>query len=210
VKELFMRDIRLAFTSGNSLGSSFLLFLTVIVITPFAIGPSEAFLPRIGAGMIWLAILLAILLGLERLFQFDKEDGSLDAMMMDMDFTTLALSVFVKCLAHWASTVLPLVSVSPLLAILFHLDLKAISMIMLTLLLGTPAITFIGAMGAALTVTLPRGGVMLAVLVLPLAIPVIIFGMSVICAVTAVTSTPPLITSLLFLIALTLFFFHGY
>lgn len=204
MKGLFLRDIRLAFASGNNLTTSLLFFLAVIIITPFGVGPAGELLSRIGAGIVWIAALLAILLGLDRLFQTDREDGSLDVMIMGADLVTIALFVLVKCLAHWVGTVLPLVVVSPFLSLLLNMEPAAIGATVLTLLLGTPAIIMIGAVGAALTVVLPRGGVMLSVIVLPLVIPVIIFGVSAVYAVTTATLTP--VTPLLFLLALTLFF----
>jgi len=204
MKGLFLRDIKLAFASGNNLVISILFFLAVVVITPFGVGPSGELLSRIGAGIVWIAALLAVLLGLDRLFQTDKEDGSLDLMIMGADFSTLALAVFVKCLAHWAGTVLPLIIISPFLTLLLNMESAASRATTLTLLLGTPAITLIGAVGAALTVALPHGGVILSVIVLPLTIPVIIFGVSAVYAVTTAALNP--VTPLLFLIALTLFF----
>jgi len=204
MKGLFVRDIKLAFVSGNNLVVSLLFFLAVIVITPFGIGPSAELLAKTGTGILWIGALLAILLGLDRLFQTEREDGALDIMIMDADLSTLAVIVLIKCLAHWTGSILPLVIVSPFLGMMLNMEPAAIGMTMLTLLLGTPAIALIGAAGAALTVALPRGGVLLSVIVLPLAIPVLIFGVSAANAVTATVLTP--VTPLLFLIALTLLF----
>jgi len=144
------------------------------------------------------------LLGLERLFQEDKEEGSLDVMIMGKNFLTIALIIFIKCLAHWISTVLPLIIVAPFCAILLNMELFAIKATVISLLFGTFAITLIGAVGAALTIALPRGGMMLSIIVLPLLIPVLIFGVSAVHAATETAVIP--ITPFLFLLAITLLF----
>ncbi|RCL03135.1 MAG: heme exporter protein B [Candidatus Tokpelaia sp. JSC189] len=204
MKELFLRDIRVAFSSGNNLVTNLMFFLAVIITTPLGIGPMSDVLSHISAGIVWIAALLTVLLGLDQLFQTDREEGSLDVMVMGTDLLALALIVFVKCLAHWAGTILPLIIASPFFALLLNMEWAAVGATVISLLLGTPAITFIGAVGAALTITLPRVGVMLSVIVLPLVIPVLIFGVSAVYTLTTGTLTP--ITPLLFLLALTLFF----
>ena len=155
-----------------------LFFLAVIATIPFAVGPDLNLLARIGPAILWIGALLASLLGLDRLFQADREDGSLDLLILSADRHMLALTVLVKCLAHWTASVLPLVIAAPLLGLFMNISPQAIAAATLTLLVGTPAITFIGAVGAAVAVALPRGGLMVSVLVLPLAIPVLIFGVS--------------------------------
>jgi heme exporter protein B len=144
----------------------------------------------------------AALLGLDRLFQAERDDGSLDLILMQE--TPLVLTVFVKCLAHWVATNLPLVIASPLLGLFMNMNEVAIGAVMLTLLVGSPAITFIGAAGAAVAVALPRGGLLVSILVLPLAIPVLIFGVSA--SYAAVEDPAPFMPPFLFLIAITLFF----
>ncbi|TIV60415.1 MAG: heme exporter protein CcmB, partial [Mesorhizobium sp.] len=127
-----------------------------------------------GPAILWIAGLLACLLGLDRLFQADREDGALDLLVLNSDRQMLALTVLVKCLAHWTGSVLPLVVAAPLLGLFMNMEPTGIGATALTLLVGTPAITFIGAAGAAVAVALPRGGLLISVLVLPLTIPVLI------------------------------------
>jgi heme exporter protein B len=173
---LFLRDIKLAARVGGGAGIGVLFFLIVTVLAPFAIGPDLALLARIGPAILWLGALLASLLTLDRLIAADAEDGSLDLMIGAP--TPLELTVATKALAHWLTTALPLVIAAPLFGLLMNLDLKASGAVALTLLAGTPALTFIGLIGAALSVALRRGGLLLAVLVMPLTIPVLIFGVS--------------------------------
>jgi len=176
IATLFVRDLRLAVRVGGGAGIGVLFFLTVTVLTPFAIGPDLALLARIGPAILWLGALLASLLTLDRLLAADHEDGSLDLILMGG--TPLELAVAAKAAAHWLTTGLPLVVAVPLLGLFMNLDVRASAAVALTLLAGTPALTFIGLIGAALSVALRRGGLLLAVLVLPLTIPVLIFGVS--------------------------------
>ncbi len=199
---LFMRDVRLAIRAGGGALVGVLFFLAVVAVIPFGVGPDLNLLARIGPAVLWIGALLAALLGLDRLFQADREDGSLDIMLMQE--TPLFLTVLVKCIAHWTATGLPLVVVSPLLGLFMNIDGVAMAAVAATLLAGTPAITFIGAVGAAVSVALPRGGLLVSVLVLPLSIPVLIFGVS---AVTGAVEDPaPFLPPFLILCALTLFF----
>jgi heme exporter protein B len=173
---LFVRDVRLAIRVGGGGGIGVLFFLIVVVLMPFAIGPELTLLARLGPAILWLGALLASLLTLDRLFAIDHEDGSLDLILMSG--TPLELAVAAKAAAHWLTTGLPLVIAAPLLGLFMNLDAKASAAVMLTLLAGTPALTFIGLIGAALSVALRRGGLLLAVLVLPLTVPVLIFGVA--------------------------------
>jgi heme exporter protein B len=173
---LFVRDIRLAIRVGGGAGIGVLFFLIVTVLTPFAIGPDLVLLGRIGPAILWLGALLASLLALDRLFASDHEDGSLDLILMGE--TPLELAAAAKAAAHWLTTGLPLVVITPLLGLFMNLDGRASAAVALTLLAGTPALTFIGLIGAALSVVLRRGGLLLAVLVLPLTAPVLIFGVA--------------------------------
>jgi heme exporter protein B len=157
--------------------------LVVVTLVPFAIGPDLALLKRIGPAVLWLAALLANLLALDRLFAVDHEDGSLDLLLMSR--APLELVVAVKGVAHWLTTGLPLVIAAPLIGLLLNLDGAAQAGLVLTLLVGTPALTFIGLIGAAIAVALRRGGLLLAVLVLPLTVPVLIFGVAAANAVLA-------------------------
>jgi len=173
---LLMRDMRLAFRVGGGALMGALFFIIVITMLPFALGPDLALLARIGPAILWLGALLASLLALDRLFATDHEDGSLDLLMMGS--MPLELSVAAKALAHWLTTGLPLVVIAPLLGLMLNVELHAMGRLVLTLLAGTPALTFIGLVGAALAVALRRGGLLLAVLVLPLTVPVLIFGVA--------------------------------
>ncbi len=173
---LFMRDLKLATRVGGGAGIGVLFFLIVVTLTPFAIGPDLALLARIGPAILWLGALLASLLTLDRLLAADHEDGSLDLILTGRIPVELAL--LVKAAAHWLTTGLPLVVAAPLLGLLLNIDLHASAAVALTLLAGTPALTCIGLIGAALSVTLRRGGLLLAVLVLPLTVPVLIFGVA--------------------------------
>jgi heme exporter protein B len=173
---LLVRDIRLAVRVGGGALIGVLFFLIVVTLTPFAIGPDLALLARIGPAILWLGALLASLLALDRLIAADHEDGSLDLILTAR--VPLELAIAVKAIAHWLTTGLPLVIAAPLLGLLLNLSPKATGAVALTLLAGTPALTFIGLIGAALTVALRRGGLLLAVLVLPLTIPVLIFGVA--------------------------------
>ena len=197
---LFLRDIRLAIRVGGGAGIGVLFFLIVVVLTPFAIGPDQALLARFAPGILWLGALLASILALDRLFALDHEDGSLDLILMAE--TPLELAVAAKALAHWLTTGLPLVIATPLLGLLMNLDARASTAVALTLLAGTPALTFIGLIGAALAVALRRGGLLLAVLVLPLTIPVLIFGVAA--SNAAIAGPLPFGTPFTILCALTL------
>ncbi len=200
LKALFMRDIRIATRIGGGAMIGVLFFMTVVTLMPFAIGPDLALLQRIGPAILWLGALLASLLALDRLLAADQEDGSLDLLVMGT--APLELAVAVKALAHWLTTALPLVLVSPLLSLFLNLDLAATGAVAATLLVGTPALTFIGLIGAGLTVTLRRGGLLLPVLILPLAVPVLIFGVSA--SNAAVIGPVPFGTPFTILCALTL------
>jgi heme exporter protein B len=192
---LLVRDIRLAIRAGGGALMGALFFLIVVTLVPFAVGPDLALLQRIGPSMLWLGALLASLLALDRLFTSDYEDGSLDLLMAGT--LPLELAVAAKAIAHWLTTGLPLVIISPLLALMLNVEISAMGAIALTLLVGTPALTFIGLIGAALSVTLRRGGLLLAVLVLPLTVPVLIFGVAAAnAAIVGATVTGPAFTIL--------------
>ncbi len=173
---LLLRDMRLSVRVGGGALMGALFFLIVVAMMPFAIGPDLNLLARIGPAILWLGALLASLLALDRLFAVDHEDGSLDLLMMGR--MPLELAVLAKAIAHWLTTGLPLVLISPVLGLMLNVELRAMGVVALTLLAGTPALTFIGLIGAALSVALRRGGLLLAVLILPLTIPVLIFGVA--------------------------------
>jgi heme exporter protein B len=197
---LLVRDMRLAVRVGGGALIGVLFFLLVVAIIPFAIGPDLALLARIGPAILWLGALLASLLGLDRLIASDFEDGSLDLILTAR--MPLEVTVAAKAIAHWLTTGLPLVVATPLLGLLLNLDPIATGAVALTLAAGTPALTFIGLIGAALTVALRRGGLLLAVLILPLTIPVLIFGVAA--SNAAIVGPIPFGTPFTILCALTL------
>lgn len=197
---LFLRDLRLSMRIGGSALVGVLFFLAVVSVIPFGVGPDLNLLSRIGPAILWIGALLATLLGLDRLFQADREDGTLDLMLMAG--RSLELIVLIKCFAHWVATSLPLVLAAPALGVFLHLEPLAMGAVMITLFVGTPALTLVGAIGASLTVSLRRGGLLLAVLVIPLTIPVLIFGAG---AVDAALRDPvPFMSPFLVLCALSL------
>lgn len=202
MKALLLRELRLATRAGGGALTGLLFFLAVVVVAPFAIGPDLNLLARIGPALLWIGALLAGLLGLDRLFQADRDDGSLDLLILSGH--PLTAIVLVKCLAHWLTTGLPLVVASPLFGLMLNVSETAMLALAATLLCGTPAITFIGAVGAAVTVALPRGGLLIAILVLPLTIPVLIFGVAA--TQGAIEDPAPFLPPFLILGAITLFF----
>ena len=173
---LFGREIAVARRLGGAGLVGLTFFLALVTVVPFAVGPDLNLLRRIGPAMLWVAALLATLLGLDRLFQADGEDGSFDGLRLGP--VPLELVVVVKCAAHWCTTGLPLVLAAPVFGLLFALDGPAAAGVVASLAVGTPALTLLGAIGAALTAGFRRGGLLLAVLTVPLAIPVLIFGVT--------------------------------
>ena len=171
---LLLRDMRLAMRAGGGFGLSLAVFLIVVVLVPFGVGPEMGLLSKIAPGILWVGALLACLLSLDRIFALDFEDGTLD--LLATAPLPLEAVVSVKSLAHWITTGLPLVLAAPVLGVLLGLQSDAFYWIVLSLLLGTPALSVIGTFGAALTVGLKRGGLLLSLLVLPLYVPTLIFG----------------------------------
>jgi heme exporter protein B len=172
------RELLVAYRRQADVLNPLWFFVIVITLFPLSIGPEPALLARIAAGIVWVAALLAALLSLERLFSDDYLDGSLEQVMLTT--TPLPLVVIAKVLSHWLLTGLPLILISPMLAVLLGLDSQTWLAIVLTLIIGTPTLSFIGAIGVALTVGLKKGGVLLSLLILPLYIPVLIFATSAI------------------------------
>ncbi|MBM1813543.1 heme exporter protein CcmB [Pseudosulfitobacter pseudonitzschiae] len=174
MRALLVRDLRLALRAGGGFGLGLAFFLIVVVLVPFSVGPQPELLGRIAAGVLWLAALLACLLSLDRILALDFEDGTLDVLATAPLPLEAALSV--KALAHWLTTGVPLVVAAPVLAVLLNLPAAGYGGLVLSLLLGTPALSVIGTFGAALTVGIKRGGLLLSLLVLPLYVPTLIFG----------------------------------
>jgi len=171
---LLARDLRLAVRAGGGFGLALAFFLIVVVLVPFGVGPGSDQLSVIAPGILWIGALLACLLSLDRIFQADFEDGSLDVLATaPLPLEAVALA---KTIAHWLTTGLPLTLVAPILALLLNLPLQGQGTLFLSLAIGTPALSMIGAFGAALTVGLKRGGLLLSLLVLPLYVPTLIFG----------------------------------
>ncbi|WP_089173222.1 heme exporter protein CcmB [Bosea sp. AS-1] len=197
---ILKRDLALAARAGGGGELALVFFLTIVVLVPFALGPDLNLLSRIGPAILWLGALLAVLIGLDRLFQVDEEDGSLE--LMRASALPLEGAVLAKGLAHWLTTGLPLALISPLLGLLVALPGDGVLPLFATLLVGTPALSFIGAAGAALAASLKRGGLIVPVLVAPLTIPVLIFGVSA--ANAALGGTVPFRTPFLILAALSL------
>lgn len=197
---ILKRDLAVASRAGGGGELALVFFLTLVVLVPFALGPDLNLLSRIGPAILWLGALLSVLIGLDRLFQSDEEDGSLD--LIRASALPLELAVLAKGLAHWLTTGLPLALVSPLLGLLVALPGEGVLPLVATLLMGTPALSFIGAGGAALAASLRRGGLIVPVLVAPLTVPVLIFGVSA--ANAAVGGTVPFLTPFLILCAISL------
>ncbi|MCG7574493.1 heme exporter protein CcmB [Phaeobacter sp. CNT1-3] len=171
---LLLRDLRLAIRAGGGFGLGLAFFLIVVVLVPFGVGPNSSLLSKIAPGILWLGALLACLLSLDRIFALDWEDGSLD--LLATAPLPLEAIVSVKALAHWLTTGLPLVIAAPVFGVLLNLPAAGYGPLVLSLLIGTPALSVIGTFGAALTVGLKRGGLLLSLLVLPLYVPTLIFG----------------------------------
>ena len=170
------RDVRLAFRQGTDTLMTLAFFVIAVVLFPFGVGPEPNVLARIGGGVVWVAALLASMLALERLFQTDYEDGGLE--LLALAPIPLQIVVLAKVLAHWLATGLPLAVAAPVLGVLMNVPPDVFPVLVAALLLGTPTLSLIGAIGAGLILGARRGGVLLALLVLPLFIPVLVFGVS--------------------------------
>jgi heme exporter protein B len=200
LRALFLRDIRTGRRIGGGTSLGIVFFLILITLTAFAVGPDLKLLGKIAPAILWISGLLATLLGLDRLFQADHEDGSLDLFLTSS--TPLELIILIKCLAHWLLTGLPLAGAAPVFGLMLNLPASELWSVTVSLLAGTPALTLIGATGAALTVSLRRGGLLFAVLILPLCVPSLIFGVSAAGATGA--ALVPFAVPFLILCALTL------
>lgn len=174
MKALLFRDLQLAMRAGGGFGLGLSFFLIVTVLVPFGVGPESALLSRIAAGVLWIGALLACLLSLDRIFALDWEDGSLD--LLATSPLPLEAVCVAKALVHWLTSGLPLTITAPLLGLLLSLPDGGFLWVFISLAVGTPALSFIGMFGAALTVGIKRGGLLLSLLVLPLYVPTLIFG----------------------------------
>ncbi len=194
------RDIRVALRDGGAIGIALGFYLVVVAIVPIGLGPDLNLLSRIAPGLLWVALLLSALLSVDRIFHNDHEDGTLEVIALGP--LPLELVVTGKAIAHWLTTALPLVLLAPVLGLLLNLEAKAYPAVALTMLIGSPALSFLGALGAALTLGLRRGGLLVALLILPLYVPILIFGVSSIDRMTS--ALEPSAQPLLILTALTL------
>lgn len=197
---LIRRDLVLSLRQSGGAGTALGFFLTVVVLLPIGIGPDQALLGRIAAGALWIALLLSVLLSADRIFQQDFEDGSLD--IMTMGPVPFEMVAFAKAVAHWISTSLPLAIAAPILGFLVNLDPAQILPLTLAMVAGSIALSMLAAIGAAVTVGLRRGGLLVSLLVLPLYVPVLIFGVSA--SSGAVAGPDIALPSLLILVALAL------
>lgn len=197
--QVFNRDVRLAVRQGSALTMTLSFFVIAVTLFPLGVGPELNVLARIGPGVLWVGALLACMLTLDRIFQADFEDGSLDQLLIGT--LPVELMVLAKILAHWLTAVVPLIIITPVLAITFNMPLDSLGVMALSLLMGSPVLSLIGSVGAALTVGMRRGGVLLSLLVLPLYIPVLIFGVA---AVEAAIALLPAGSHLLLLAAFSL------
>ena len=194
------RDVRLAFRRGGEAILTVMFFLIAVALFPLGVGPEPAVLARIAPGVLWVAALLAATLSLDRLFRADHEDGSLD--LLALAPLPLELVVLAKAFAHWLTTGLPLTVATPVLALLLQLDVTSWPVLIAAMALGTPTLSLVGAIGASLTLGARRGGVLASLIVLPLFVPVLIFGTSAIDATLAGVETgPPLLILGAFLLA---------
>ncbi len=204
LRTLVQRDLRLAVRQGGALGTALGFYMIVVTLLPLGLGADLNLLARIAPGVLWIALLLSALLSLPRMFGADYEDGSLDILATGP--LPLELVAAAKALAHWISTGIPLTLLAPVLGILLNLEIGAYPTLVATMLLGTPAVSFIGAVGAALTLRAHRGGLLIALLVLPLYVPTLVFGMAVIGALLGPggVSSPLLILTAISLMAVIL------
>jgi heme exporter protein B len=197
---LVRRDLLLAWREGGTIGVALGFYLVVVTMLPLSLGPDLNLLSRIGPGLLWVAMLLATLLSLGRLFETDFEDGSLEVLAIGP--LPLEAVAAAKSLAHWLTTGIPLTILAPVLGLLVNLPLEAYGVLVATMLAGTPAVSFIGAIGAALTLRARRGGVLIALLMLPLYVPTLLFGIEAISA--ALTESGGFMPAFLILVAISL------
>jgi heme exporter protein B len=197
---LLRHEIRVVLREGGAVGTVLGFYAIVITMMPIALGPDLKLLARIAPGIIWIAFLLAALLSLSRLYERDLEDGSLDLMVIGA--MPLEAVTFAKSLAHWLTTCLPLAAMTPVMGLFLNIDYGALPLLITTLLIGTIAVSFLGAVAAALTLRARIGGVLIALIVLPLYVPTLIYGIT---AITALMLTPDdAISPLLMLAAISL------
>lgn len=185
---LIKRDVALAFAQRGAIGTALGFYTIVITLLPFGLGPEPRLLARIAPGMLWVALLLSALLTLDRIFHADHEDGSLEVLRLGA--LPLELVALAKAIAHWLTSCIPLVAMTPVLGLLMNLDTRAFGVLLASMLLGTPALSLLGAVGAALTLSVRRGGLIASLIVLPFYIPTLIFGVATVSAFLASDGEP--------------------
>ena len=186
---IIRRELKLALRQGSDASIALMFFVVVVALFPLGVGPEPGILERISGGVVWIGALLAAMLSLDRLFQSDHEDGSLDLLVLapwPLEFLVLA-----KCLAHWLVTGLPIMLISPLLGLLLHMNTEAYLTLLAAMALGTPVISLIGAVGAALVLGARRAGILVSLLILPLTVPILIFGVAAVEAAAIGQSPQP-------------------
>jgi heme exporter protein B len=198
-KQLLLRDMKLALRDGGAIGTVLGFDLIVVALMPLGLGPDLALLARTAPAILWIAFLLASLLSVSRLFEADYEDGSLDVLMVGP--LPIELVALAKMLAHWLTVSLPLILLSPAVGLLLNLDGNLFGLLVVSLILGTPTVSAISTLGAALTLRARRGGLLVALLVLPMFVPTLIFGMT---ALSSSVSPSGPFSSLLMLAAISL------
>ncbi len=198
-KALLWRDVQLAQRQGGGLGAALAFILAVLVLVPISVGPDLALLQRLAPGLMWLSLLLAVLLTADRMFQQDFEDGSLD--LMTMAALPFELVVLIKFLGHWLTVSLPLALIAPPLGLMLNLDVASLPILWLSMFAGSLALSLLAGLGGAVTVGLRRGGLLVSLLIMPLYVPVLIFGVS---ATTMMMGPQSPVPSLLILVAITL------
>jgi heme exporter protein B len=196
---LLWRDVALARKQGGGLGAALSFILAVVVLVPLSVGPDLNLLARLAAGLMWLALLLAVLLTADRIFQQDLEDGTLD--LMTMAPVAFELVALVKAIAHWLTVSLPLALIAPPLGLMLNLDIASLPVLWLAMVAGSLALSLLAALGGAITAGLRRGGLLISILILPLYVPVLVFGVS---ATTMMMGPQSALPSLLILLAITL------
>lgn len=186
---LVRRDVQLAWAQGGGAYLALVFFVITVTLFPLGVGPEPQVLARIAPGVVWVAALLATMISLDRMFAADVEDGSFDLLVLVG--APLSMTVAAKCAAHWLATAVPLIIAAPILGLMVNLEPEAVPVLLLAMLIGTPALSAIGAVGAALTVGIRRAGMLIALIVLPLTIPVLIFGVAAVDAARSVLDPTP-------------------
>jgi heme exporter protein B len=176
IKAILIRDLHLNMRSGSGVLNGLFFFFALVVIFPFAIGPDMKLLSKIAPALLWIGVVLSSLLSLDRLFQMDHEDGSLNGMSAGRDMTEIVIIIVAKLLSQCLFSCVPLVLIAPLFGLMFNIEGSLLLSVMLSLMVGIPALVAIGSLGAAITLSIPRGSLLLSIIIFPLIVPILIFG----------------------------------